>query len=258
MFSFKKNEMRYSKEHYTNMWNQYVKPHTPYPIPPYQEYVDRENFFEDYLDIFKGKDTRAERGLPGPHPFESYLFEYNPSLPSPKIYAIVIGEAAPDSSNQTYFYNPTHLDKSKWLSSALTTFDIQINYPSTPEEKVAALYKLALNGFILLDLYPFNINFSTKVGNKKTRDSVDYESFWNNLANYIDDNLYGFVTKHEQWGVTDYLIYFSGPSKSFMDIQYQLHDQWRKDAFEHLLFPKDCSLYWASKDFQIWDNILKN
>jgi hypothetical protein len=240
--------MRYSIEHYTYMWNQYVKPHTPYPIPPYQEYVDRENFFEDYLDIFKGKDTRAERGLPGPHPFESYLFEYNPSLPSPKINAIVIGEAAPHSTSQTYFYNPAHLEKSKWLSHALAAFGIQINYPSTPEEKVAALYKLALNGFILLDLYPFAIDFSAKVGNKKTRNRVEYESFWNNLVSYIDENFTVFYHKHEVYGIGDFPIYFLDLTKSFYLKQ-------KSSNPTSLMFPKYCTLYFGETESKIWEHI---
>lgn len=225
--------MSYTNQQYIALWNQYVGPHTLLPMPPYQDYLDRENFFQDYLDIFRGIDTRAARGLAGPHPFGTYLL----LNPIPAINYILIGEAA-HPQNPTYVYNPNHWGPTRWLSAPLGAFNIAGGNPTNFQDKIIALYNLAANGFLLLDLYPFAINF----GNIRNR--LNYLPFWNHLVNSVNVNLANLIHP-------GCLLAFSGPAYTHHQISEQLHLQVFTGAAPIIGLPHNCTINWG-------ENILTN
>ena len=201
-------------------------------MPPYADYLSRENFLEDYLDIFRGRDTRATRGLPGPHPFHAQLS--NPLFVAPKITYIMIGEAA-HSSSATFFYNPTHLKSTNWLRSPLEAFGWGKPYPKTPLGKIESLFALAMNGFLLLDLYPFALAYSSKM-----RAGIDYIPFWEQLVDRINSLS---ALKLLQ---PDCLLAFSGPAKTHHQIAVQLHNQRLPGAAHRIGLPHDCTISWGT------------
>jgi hypothetical protein len=96
----------------------------------------------------------------------------------------MIGEARPDNKKRgkrTYFYNINHLDNTRWLSAPYSAFFHAWNQPNTYEDKVKILLELASKGYLLLDLFPFAINFQT------IRLRFEYLPFWNQLINKICD-----------------------------------------------------------------------
>ena len=190
-------------------------------MPPYADYLSRENFLEDYLDIFRGRDTRPLRGLPGPHPFHVQLSD--PEFVKPKIAYILIGEAA-HSSSDTFFYNPAHLTPTNWLRSPLEAFGCGGSYPKTPNEKIEALFALAMKGFLLLDLYPFALAYSKKIAGKTLRSHIPYIPFWDHLVDRINGlSAHGLIQD-------DCLLAFSGPASTHHQIADQLHNQYLHGA----------------------------
>ena len=209
-------------------------------MPPYADYLSRENFFEDYLDIFRGHDTRATRGLTGPHPFHAQLSD--PDFVAPKIAYVLIGEAA-NSRSPTFFYDPTHLKSTNWLRSPLDAFGSGIAYPKTPSKKIGALFALAMKGFLLLDLYPFAIDYSIKISGRTLRSLIPYIPFWDYLVDRINGlSAVGLVQK-------DCLLAFSGPASTHHQIAVQLHNQAFHGAPLLISLPHHCTLTWG-------DNIL--
>lgn len=201
-------------------------------MPSYADYLSRENFLEDYLDIFRGRDTRATRGLPGPHPFHAQLSD--PLFVAPKIAYILIGEAA-NSSSDTFFYNPAHLTPTNWLRSPLEAFGCGSSYPTNRNEKIDALFALAMKGFLLLDLYPFAIAYSSTM-----REGIDYIPFWEQLVDRINGlSAHGLIQD-------DCLLAFSGPAKTHHQIAAQLHNQHLHGAPHLISLPHHCTLSWGN------------
>lgn len=205
-------------------------------MPPYADYLSRENFLEDYLDIFRGRDTRAARGLPGPHPFHAHLSD--PEFVVPKIAYLLIGEAA-NSSSDTFFYNPAHLTPTNWLRSPLEAFGCGGTYPKTPNEKIDALFALAMNGFLLLDLYPFAIDYSQKSAGKTLRSYIPYIPFWDHLMVRINDPSFQKLVQPAC------LLAFSGPAGTHHQIAEQLHKQVLHGAPHLIALPHQCTLTWG-------------
>jgi len=228
--------MSYTNQQYIALWSQYVGPHTALPMPPYQDYLDRENFFQDYLDIFRGHDTRATRGLAGPHSFHSKLTD--PLFVAPKIAYILIGEAA-HSKSSTFFYNPNHTDHTNWLGAPLEAFGCGGSYPTNRNEKIEALFELAMKGFLLFDLYPFAIDYSKKIEKKSLRFNIDYLPFWNHLVGRINDPSVQMLVQ------ADCLLAFSGPAGTHHQIAKQLHMQVFHQAPHLIAFPHQCTLTWG-------------
>jgi hypothetical protein len=132
--------------------------------PAYNDYVIRENQLEDYLDIFRGFDTRPARAAPAagwyyPHPFFPPPgvagFVPPPGAPNPTIKYILIAEAA--NPAPTYFYNVGHLNYSPYFTAPREAFCI----PDMPKPQV--LWLLAQQGVLLLDLYPFAIGYTPRI-----------------------------------------------------------------------------------------------
>lgn len=206
-------------------------------MPPYADYLSRENFLEDYLDIFRGRDTRALRGLPGPHPFHAQLSD--PGFVAPKITYILIGEAA-NSLSPTFFYNPAHLRPTNWLRSPLEAFGLGRPYPKMPAAKIEALFALAMEGFLLLDLYPFAVDYSQIILGRTLRSLIHYIPFWEQLV----DRINGLSAAH---GLVqdDCLLAFSGPASTHHQIAAQLNNQHLHRAPHLISLPHQCTLTWG-------------
>ena len=205
-------------------------------MPPYADYLSRENFLEDYLDIFRGRDTRATRGLPGPHPFYAQLRD--PEFVKPKIAYILIGEAA-HSSSATFFYNPNHNNPTNWLGAPLEAFGCGGSYPTNRNEKIEALFALAMKGFLLLDLYPFALAYSKKIAGKTLRSYIPYIPFWDHLMDRINDPSFQKLVQPEC------LLAFSGPAGTHHQIAEQLHKQVLHGAPHLISLPHQCTLTWG-------------
>ena len=150
-------------EQYNNLWT------TPAPngfgqthaIPSYDEYVIRENQYQDYLDIFRGYNTRMDRNIrPIVPPNWYYEHPFFNEQNEPKYQGIInsiryimIGEAAPgldpvnphENNENTYFYNILHLGNTDYFTAPCNAFGI------TGENKAEKLFKLALQGVLLID-----------------------------------------------------------------------------------------------------------
>lgn len=173
-----------TKEEYKNLWETHFASKAKGIImPDYCEYLEREHMFEDYLDIFRGSDTRTTRliqpcnGWYYPHPF------FNPDG-TPKIQDkisikyILIGEAAPDNKSATYFYNILHTKTTPYFNQPCKSFGINA------ADKTDKLLELASKGVILMDLFPFAISFNSFKGLRKLLNKSGVTlSFWNNSLN---------------------------------------------------------------------------
>ena len=180
-----------TRKEYEKLWDDYFKPHVgAIPKPDYNDYVIRCNFYEDYLDIFRGEDTRPHRGG-GNNPFFKGGLKLDET---PKIKYIMIGEACPplnvpDLNNykplagdkkNTYFYNITHLKQTHYLNSPRIIWDCPPFKPC-PKNKIETLFCLAQKGYLLLDLYPFAIKYSTPIRELL----INYRPFWDLLCSEI-------------------------------------------------------------------------
>ena len=133
-------------------------------MPSYDEYVIRENQYQDYLDIFRGRSTRLMRGLNAEHPYQEYLNPENP----PCIKYIMIGEAAPplnpvinpmNDSENSYFYNVLHTGNTDYFTAPCKALGILSG------SKANKLFNLAKDGVLLIDLFPFAVTYSTTFRN---------------------------------------------------------------------------------------------
>lgn len=117
----------------------------------YQSYLRRENDLEDYLDIFRGIDTRQIRSqnINVPHKFEEELVKGH------IITYILIAEAAPPGNN--YIYTDA---SGEYILAALKAFNVKNLDELSP---IAKLEKLAEKGILILDLFPFNLDFNLKI-----------------------------------------------------------------------------------------------
>jgi len=162
-------------------------------LPPYNDYVIRENQLEDYLDIFRGVNTRnpIPPGAPWVHraaPAGGWYYNHPffpppgvagfvppPGAPNPTINYILIAEAALPLSpvhlgavpafggqigdtNNTYFYNVEHLKSTPYLEQVRNAFGIPMRIV-----KPQVLWQLAQNGVLLLDLYPYAIDYNDSI-----------------------------------------------------------------------------------------------
>ncbi len=147
-------------------------------IPPYLEYLKREIYFQDYLDLFlpMGVPTFARIVLPGggwgvmvagtplaglgippvllvhgcvPVDYD-YPWTYKELLQKRCIKYIMVGEAPPPEIKGTYFYNHHHGGNTAWLNAPVAAFGIA---PALPKRD--KLLELANNSYILIDLFPF-------------------------------------------------------------------------------------------------------
>jgi hypothetical protein len=196
---------------YNNLWT--VNLGLPIQtIPCYYQYLQREVYFQDYLDLFccpengeptnerlviQGHQTVSVQGLQADPSGEftvidskgdvRLIVEYDFPFDEKKICKgreikyILIGEAA-HSISPTYFYNISHIQHTHYFSQPLRAFG-QVNGNKTIE-----LLSLADAGILLIDLLPYNINYSQVIpGNITLRrslcDNGNIQTFWDNVLN---------------------------------------------------------------------------
>ncbi len=186
---------------YNDLWkngfNDIVKENK---LPDYSRFRERENMLEDYLDIFRGLNTRNDRegsdAIIYPHPFFNEGISEQKQKQK-KIKYILVGESAPqmkppryangnckikgrDKAN-TYFYNATHLGNTNYLSSVRIAFNCP-DYKPCPENKIQTLQCLAENGVLVLDLFPFAYNYSTSERDKLNNKNIT-KTYWDDISN---------------------------------------------------------------------------
>ena len=242
-----------TREEYEDLWNSHFtsvgirktskEDDNPNTCPTdYCNYLIREHMFEDYLDIFRGRDTRAIRHIQlceewyYPHPY----FENNVCLiDTPALKYIMIGEAAPSKSG-TYFYDINQINKTAWLSAPLNAFynaklsEISYAKPKTKDEKKKLLVELAKQGYLLIDLFPFAINYNNirEHLNQEFEGSISIsETFYNNIKSYIDSILNELKVIN-----TEITIAFSGPTKIHHFLAYKI-------SLNPLLIPFGCRIF---------------
>jgi len=173
-------------------------------LPCYYQYLQREVYFNDYLDLFrKQKRISFPRvpvkgklyiypGFPIVHcpPYTIQhegkvllavaKYPYENQVDAECIEYILIGEAAPpDIIN--YFYNVNGTKATPYFSAPCKAFGV---VGKTKKEKLIGLAK---KGVLLIDLYPFPINYGQKIRGKTIRDTlIDAnvpECFWEDRHN---------------------------------------------------------------------------
>ncbi len=174
------------------------------PMPNYDDFRISERMLEDYLDIFRGFNSReGEIGMPYDHPFfdanGNSLLGYKPCIKY-----ILIGEARPqqvaprlndcngDEAN-TFFYNVNHIgtiinisgreyrNPTPWLNAPRLNWGCPPFQPC-PSNKIQTLLCLASKGVLLLDLFLYAISYSTKLRNTLNNNGTT-RSFWDNPTN---------------------------------------------------------------------------
>jgi hypothetical protein len=190
----------------------------------YCDYLIREHMFEDYLDIFRGVNTRDHRTIKlceewyYPHPY----FENNVCLiDTPALKYVMIGEAAP-SSGETYFYNIKHWDSTSWLSAPVKAFSLPYKKPINEDEKRDLLLELAKEGYLLIDLFPFSLKFTSNIRKKLNSKGVS-DFFYKRLQTKIGDILIGLKEDQNADINTDIKVAFSGPPTVHHYLAYKIN-----------------------------------
>lgn len=188
-----------TQKDYNDLWVEFGKAKPKCSMPDYLDYLESENMFEDYLDIFRGENTRSERS----NGHTDWYYEHpffdgdKPKLENkPCIKYVMIGEARPKSNpvnknscgadeNNTYFYNTTHVGKTLWLSQPFRALcPTGWVKPKCEKDKIDILLQLATAGYLLVDLFPFSMSY-----NKDLRASLNQSGatqwFWNGLNGRI-------------------------------------------------------------------------
>ncbi len=172
-------------------------------IPSYIDYLKREIYFQDYLDLFLRKKTYARIPIGGglgvnvndgksnicvPVDYD-YPWTDKELMQERCIKYIMVGEAPPPTISNTYFYNTYHLANTPWLDAPVAAFGIGSALP-----KKDKLIKLANKCYILIDLFPFVYGYTTGIRTRFNRNCVS-EYFFNNylcssqLAILVNNNL---------------------------------------------------------------------
>jgi hypothetical protein len=193
-------------------------------IPCYYQYLQREVYFQDYLDLFccptngnptyerinvNDHQTVSIQGLQA-DPNNAYTlidgkgvvrlivdydfpFDRKELCKGRRIQCILIGEAAPSASIPDV--NKKHDDSANSyfyntrhiLSTPYFTAPVKA-FGIVGGNKTEKLLSLAREGFILLDLFPFSDTY-----NSETRKKINYTPFWDllcsNICNYFQMNI---------------------------------------------------------------------
>lgn len=172
-----------NKNEYINLWESHFNEITNQNLPDFQQYLIRENMLEDYLDIFRGINTRAERAntLNNNWYYEHPFFNGNESIlnEKPLIRYVLIGEAAPKVNNDIikYIYNIS-LSGGAYITAPLKAFNVNNVNNLNPIERLLAL---ANNGVLLIDLFPFATDYNNLRQNENfTQICID---FFDNINN---------------------------------------------------------------------------
>lgn len=165
---------------YQELWQQwFANAVAGIEIPSYADFLQAEGMVQDYLDIFRGINTRNHRGNQDnydyPHP---YFDEDNNPLEQtpPCIKYILVAEARPFNT-ETYFYNIDHNNPTNYFSATRNAFDCQ-----GPPNKAQTLLCLASKGVLLLDLFCFALPYTTNIRHNLNHNGAT-RSFWDDTKN---------------------------------------------------------------------------
>jgi hypothetical protein len=184
-----------TRKEFENQWNRDfagLAPLAGEQMPSYDQFRISERMLEDYLDIFRGFNSReGDIEMPYPHPF--FDENGNPLLKEkPCIKFILVGEARPPLKtpilnkcggdvNNTYFYDITHVRPTSWLSAPRLNWGCP-PYAPCPTNKVDTLLCLASKGVLLLDLFPYAISYSTMLRRALNNGGIT-RTFWDDPTN---------------------------------------------------------------------------
>ncbi len=185
-----------TRTEFNEHWNRDFAPLTTETIPSYDEFKISERMLEDYLDIFRGKNTRnGDIEMPYDHPF--FDESGNPLLgEKPCIRYVLVGEARPfpkesldneckpiqgDEKN-AYFYDIRHINsRQPWLSAPRKNWNCP-SFRPCPNNKIKTLLCLASKGVLLLDIFPYAILYTTELRKTLNKSGVT-RSFWDDPKN---------------------------------------------------------------------------
>jgi hypothetical protein len=180
-----------SNTDYTTLWKTHFSGITIQACPDFKEYIIRENMLEDYLDLFRGINTRNQRAITPTNWYYKHPFfdEKGNSIlkEKPCIKYILIAEACPEKG-KNYFYDIREIVGQKYLNAAYNaiysgaTPVVAWAALRNPNDKVNKLIDLAKRGVLLLDLFPFALKYNSSLRRRLNRSLVT-NSFWNNSAN---------------------------------------------------------------------------
>lgn len=210
---------------FKELWVEFEKSKPNCSLPDYQDYLESENMFEDYLDIFRGENTRSKRsnGLTEWYYEHPFFDGEKPKLENkPCIKYVMIGEARPKSNpvkvnscgadeNNTYFYNTKHVGDTLWLSQPFKVLcPTGWVKPKCKQNKVEILLQLAMAGYVLIDLFPFAIKFTGKIRGQLNERGVTSHFFDHHLTPKL--NQIARIQNQCQGEKQEPRIAFSGPA----------------------------------------------
>ena len=188
-----------TRKEFEDQWNRDfagLAPLAGEQMPSYDQFRISERMLEDYLDIFRGFNSReGDMEMPYPHPF--FDENGNPLLKEkPCVKYILVGEARPKPNvpiynkctptagdeNNGYFYDIRHINsRQPWLSAPRINWRCPLFRPC-PDNKIETLLCLASKGVLLLDLFPYAISYSTRLRRALNNGAIT-RSFWDNPTN---------------------------------------------------------------------------
>ena len=192
-----------TNDQYNELWETHFSGITNQNCPDFEQYIIRENMLEDYLDLFRGINTRNQRAFPPANwYYEHPFFDVNGNSvlnEKPCIKYILIAEACP-KNNKNYFYDVREISGQTYLRVVYNaTYNDNhqvINWEKLENinDKIDKLINLASRGVLLLDLFPFALKYDSNLRNIINISLVS-NSFWNNKDNYysIENRLLSLI-----------------------------------------------------------------
>jgi hypothetical protein len=138
-----------TEDQYNILWKKHFSQFNNLEMPSYQEYVEREELFKEYLK----------------------------HIPSSGIKYILVAEAAP--FNGAYFYNynlPCGL-LTPYFNQVAKALEIDYKVKLTKENALNILMQFAKRGVLLLDLFPFALIYTTPLRRQLINRGV-LKHFW--------------------------------------------------------------------------------
>jgi len=145
-------------------------------IDLYLEYVERECYYEDYLDLYRGalpalvsinyrnainEINIAQLGVPGhpllqvnPYPWTLIQITANPR----QIRYVLVAESAREKNKGTFYYDTTQLIYTPYFNEPCKLFDI-----NPLLNKSDKLIELADNGVLLIDAFPYGLTLNNPI-----------------------------------------------------------------------------------------------
>jgi hypothetical protein len=163
-----------TEKQYSSLWMTHFHEIANQEMPSYKEYLKREEFFETYLKTLSGSEVKY----------------------------ILVAEAAPFSG--AYFYNYSNVEglATPYFRAPCDLFNIS-RTPLTIDTAKNALYELAKEGVLLLDLFPFALKIDSHL-RKKIAGRGILKHFWDeddySIKTQIKDLCEGHTIKlHAEW-----------------------------------------------------------